>query len=69
MGHLSMPWRLMMLVISLKKLRVEAVDEIQPIVNLWCKAGTERLLLLAGHCSIANDDSPGLNRSKDLSRE
>jgi hypothetical protein len=34
-GHLSMPWRLRMLVISLKKLRVLAADEIQPIVNLW----------------------------------
>jgi hypothetical protein len=42
MGHLSMPSRFRMLVISFEKeLRVEAIDKIQPIVNLWCKAGTE----------------------------
>jgi hypothetical protein len=52
-----------------KKLQVQAVDEIQPIVNLGSKAGTEQLILLADRCSIAKDDPPGLNWSEDLSRD
>jgi hypothetical protein len=51
-----------------EKLGVQAVDKIQLIVHLWSKAGTERLILLADHCSIAKDDPPSLNRSEDLSR-
>jgi hypothetical protein len=47
-----------------KNLRVEVVDEIQSIVNLRCKAGTEQLILLAGHCSIAKDDPQVSTKAK-----